>query len=95
MHRKAAQGFKANFSKGGDVASFEVTPEIAWLAVQTAQLFQLDVAGIDLLFDESGYCVCEANSSPGFKGMERVNEPNIAENILRFILLRLGHAVAE
>ena len=48
-----AGGFKANFSAGGDVEQFEITPEIEWLATQTSNILNLDMAGIDLLFDSS------------------------------------------
>lgn len=36
-----------------------------------ANVLQLDVTGIDILFDEDGYRVCEANSAPGFRGGAR------------------------
>jgi len=50
----------------------------------------LDVAGIDLLFDENGFKICEANSAPGFHGLEKVTGPRIAEEILDYIKLRVG-----
>ena len=41
------------------------------LALRVAEELKLDVAGVDILFDEHGYRVCEANSAPGFQGLER------------------------
>lgn len=64
-------GFKANFSAGGSVEPYEITPEIEWLATQTSNILNLDMAGIDLLFDENHFKICEANSSPGFEGLEK------------------------
>lgn len=90
MQRSSSKSFKANFSKGGKVNSFEVTPEIEWLATETAKLFNLDIAGIDLLFDTDSLKICEANSSPGFIGMEEVTGKVIAENIIDYILLKIG-----
>lgn len=90
MERKSSKGFKANFSKGAKVNMFEVTPEIEWLATEAAKLFDLDIAGIDLLFDEDGLKICEANSSPGFLGMEQVTGKVIAEQIIDYILVRIG-----
>ena len=55
MRRFSENSFKANFSKGGNVEQFELTPEIEWLATETAKLFNLDIAGIDLLFDKNGF----------------------------------------
>lgn len=84
------ESFKANFSRGGEVRKFEMTPEIEWLATDTAQIFGLDIAGIDLLFDGGRFKVCEANSSPGFEGIEKCCEADIAGLIYDFIKVRLG-----
>lgn len=90
MERSSNGGFKANFSKGGSVSSFELTPEIEWLSTEAAKLFNLDVAGVDLLFDQDELKICEANSSPGFWGLEKVTGKIIAENIIDYILVRIG-----
>lgn len=88
MKRTAKDGdFKANFSSGGKVEEFEITPEIEWLATQTSQLLNLDIAGIDLLFDKDHHKICEANSAPGFKGLEKCCNVNIAEEVFNFIRL--------
>ncbi|MDB2593024.1 RimK family alpha-L-glutamate ligase [Gammaproteobacteria bacterium] len=90
MQRSSSNSFKANFSRGGQVSSFELTPEIEWLSTETARLFKLDIAGVDLLFDDSEFKICEANSSPGFLGLEKVTGKVIAESIIDYILLRIG-----
>ena len=90
MQRTSEKSFKANFSKGAKVEPFELTPEIEWLATESARLANLDIAGIDLLFDEEGYKICEANSAPGFKGMEKAIGESIAEDILDYIILKTG-----
>ncbi len=91
MQRIAQEGeFKANFSSGGKVEEFEVTPEIEWLAMQTSQLLNLDIAGIDLLFAGDHYKVCEANSSTGFEGIESCCDINVPKEIYHFIRIRKG-----
>ncbi len=90
LRSNATGGFKANFSQGGNVDSFPVTPEIEWLATETSRLLGLDIAGIDLLFDNDHYKICEANSSPGFKGIESCCDVNIAQEILNYARVRLG-----
>lgn len=90
MQRSSNNSFKANFSRGGNVTSFELTPEIEWLSTEAAKLFNLDIAGIDLLFDKDEFKICEANSSPGFIGLEQVTGKIIAENIIDYILVRIG-----
>lgn len=91
MQRTAPDGdFKANYSSGGNVTPFEVTPEIEWLATQTSQLLNLDMAGIDLLFAGDHFKVCEANSSPGFEGMESCCDINVAQAVYHFLRIRRG-----
>lgn len=82
--------FKANYSRGGVVEPYELTSEIEWLATETSRVLNLDIAGIDLLFDGDHFKVCEANSSPGFEGIESICEVNVAEEIYRFLRVRLG-----
>ncbi|MDD3797731.1 MAG: RimK family alpha-L-glutamate ligase [Novosphingobium sp.] len=90
MERRAKDGgFKANFSMGGDVLPFKPDRGAEWLALESARLLGLDIAGIDLLFDQDGYKICEANSSPGFEGIESCCDMNIAAEILDFIAFRL------
>ncbi|WP_319507639.1 hypothetical protein [uncultured Methanolobus sp.] len=67
-----------------------MTPEVKWLATETARLFGLEIAGIDLLFDGKHFKICEANSSPGFKGIESCCDIDIADEIYNFIKVRLG-----
>lgn len=83
-------GFKANFSSGGSVEPYAITPEIEWLATQTSNILNLDMAGIDLLFDADHFKICEANSSPGFQGLERACEINVPQEIFRYLRIRLG-----
>lgn len=93
MERASSDGgFKANLSQGGMSKRVELTPEMEWLSTETARILNLEVAGIDLLFDEDGhYKICEANSAPGFKGLEECHEDvDIPELTFDFIRVRLG-----
>jgi gamma-F420-2:alpha-L-glutamate ligase len=72
MERRSTDGgFKSNISLGGHGLPFQLTRPMANLACKVARALDLDVAGVDVLFDVDGYRVCEANSSPGFQGLER------------------------
>lgn len=91
MERKAIDGnFKANFSRGAQVTKFKMTHEISWLSTETARIMGLEIAGIDLLFDGDHFKICEANSSPGFHGLEKCCNIDIAKEIYRFVKIRLG-----
>jgi gamma-F420-2:alpha-L-glutamate ligase len=86
MERIAPKGsFKSNYSRGGEVRKFKMTPEIEKLATETARIFGLEIAGIDLLFDGDHFKVCEANSSPGFEGIEKCCNIEVAGMIYDFI----------
>lgn len=92
MKRYSETNFKANVSLGADVASFDLPQDGEWLATEATRLVGLDIAGVDLLFDEQGFKVCEVNSSPGFKGLEKVVGNTIAEQVLDYITIKLtGH----
>lgn len=91
MERISTDGnFKANISQGGTMRKVELTQEIEWLATEVARILNLEIAGIDLLFDGDHFKICEANSAPGFKGIEACHDINIPEEIFKFIRIRLG-----
>jgi len=92
MERISTDGnFKANVSRGGDARAFDLTPQIEMLAIEATRQVGLDISGVDLLFDEDHFKVCEINSSPGFKGIERAYpDANIADAIMQYVELRLG-----
>lgn len=90
MKRQSKDGnFKANFSRGGAVEQFEVTPEIEELAIESARALNLDIAGVDILFDEEGYQICEANGAPDFRGLESCCNVSVADEILGSIVNRV------
>ncbi|WP_319777867.1 RimK family alpha-L-glutamate ligase [Maridesulfovibrio sp.] len=82
-------GFKSNYSAGGQVNSFDLTPEMEELAVRVSNVLELNIGGIDLLFTEDGFKVCEANSIPGFEGMEKACDINVPAEILKSIARQL------
>lgn len=86
MERRARDGgFKSNVSLGGEGLRFDPPPEMVDLAVRAAAILKLDVAGIDILFDEHGYRICEANSAPGFQGLEAACGIDIPEQIFTWM----------
>lgn len=87
MERRATDGgFKSNISLGGSATPFAPPPAMAELALKVAHTLQLDIAGIDILFDADGYRICEANSAPGFQGLERACAIDVPE----FVFLSMG-----
>jgi gamma-F420-2:alpha-L-glutamate ligase len=91
MERRSTDGsFKSNISLGGVGTAFEPPPEMAELAVRVANVLGLDVAGVDILFDEHGYRICEANSSPGFQGLEKACRISVPDEIFNAMRSKLG-----
>jgi gamma-F420-2:alpha-L-glutamate ligase len=89
MLRKSTDGsFKANISRGGEGTAHDVDDQMEMLAIQVAKILDLDIAGVDLLFHPDGYKICEANSSPGFKGFEKALGINIPQKVFDYARLR-------
>ena len=89
MLRRSTDGsFKANISRGGEASPFEVDDQMELLAIQTAKVLDLDIAGVDLLFATDGYKICEANSYPGFKGFEKALGINIPQKVFDYAKMR-------
>ncbi len=86
MERRSPAGhFKSNVSLGGVGIAYTPTGEMADLAARAADTLGLEVAGIDILFDEEGYRICEANSAPGFQGLERACSIDVPNAIFDWI----------
>ena len=91
MERRAIDGgFKSNISLGGAATRFNPPREMADLAIKVAHELRLDVAGIDILFDGDGYRICEANSSPGFQGLERACSLDVPEIVFLAMARKFG-----
>jgi len=90
MRQSTDEDFRANLTRGGEGFPYEVNEQIEWLASESSKALDLDIAGVDLLFDNGGYKICEVNSNPGFEGMETFTKKNIAEEIVQFIKMKIG-----
>ena len=85
LRQGAAGSFKSNFSQGGSVAHWPLTDEIRALAQKVIDVLGLNIGGIDLLLDDGKFLVCEANSMPGFQGIEKCCDLNVPAAIFRSI----------
>jgi len=95
MERRAGgDDFKANISQGGSGLEIKLDDEATELSIKTAEALDLQVAGVDLLYDENGYTICEANSFPGFKGLEQYCDVNVPRKIFEAMQARLDEEKA-
>ena len=90
MRQATDDDFRANITRGGEGFPYEVNEQIEWLSVEASKSLNLDIAGVDLLFDGEGYKICEVNSNPGFEGMETYTKKNIAGDIVSFVKMKIG-----
>ena len=68
----------------------QIDENIEWLGGECARLLHLDIAGVDLLFNDGNYVICEVNSAPGFKGMEEYTNKNIAVEMVNYVIKKIG-----
>jgi ribosomal protein S6--L-glutamate ligase len=86
MKRIAGDGeFRANIHRGGSAEIVRPTPKEREVAVRTAKVLGLNVAGVDILRAKRGPLVLEANAVPGLEGIEGATQKDIAGEIIRFI----------
>lgn len=86
MQRIAPKGeFRANIHRGATAVEVKITAEERKLALQSARIMGLEVAGVDMIRSESGPKILEINSSPGLEGIESVTGLDIAGQMIEFI----------
>lgn len=95
VERRSEDGlFKSNADISVSMTPFDPPKDMQKLAIDTAAALQLDVAAIDLLYDENGgYRILEANSAPAFKELEEACNINIPEAIFRAMEKQNPHSL--
>ena len=98
MMRKAAPGdFRSNLHRGGTAEKVKLSPEERAIAIRSAKVLGLRVAGVDILRSNHGPLVMEVNASPGLEGIEKATGKDVAGKIVEFVeeLVRRGTKPAE
>ncbi len=83
--------FRSNISTGGNRQRVDPSEEMKEAAVGAARLSGLEIAGIDIIEDESeeeGFYIGEINACPGVEGTEEVLERNMAERFMEYMKAR-------
>lgn len=86
MKRVSDCDFRSNIELGGRGEIFEADEKLRALCEKAAAVLKLDYCGIDVLFGEDGYLLCEVNSNAFFGGIERVTGVNVAKLYAEHIL---------
>ncbi|GAX63044.1 glutathione synthase/ribosomal protein S6 modification glutaminyl transferase [Candidatus Scalindua japonica] len=86
MLRQAKEGeYRSNLHLGGTATIVKLRPDERALAVRTAKVMGLDVAGVDIIRSAHGPLVLEVNSSPGLQGIETATGKDVAGAIIEYI----------
>ncbi|MDE2485556.1 MAG: RimK family alpha-L-glutamate ligase, partial [candidate division NC10 bacterium] len=87
--RRRSDGWRHNVSQGARPEPHVMDDDAAGLCLQASRLLGTDYAGIDLLQTSHGYTVVEVNSIPGWSGLQRTTEIEIAQAIADHLLRQL------
>ncbi|MBK8955977.1 MAG: RimK family alpha-L-glutamate ligase [Saprospiraceae bacterium] len=86
MLRQAVPGeFRSNIHRGASSFVVKLSAEEESLALKSAELLDLPVAGVDILRSSRGPLVLEVNASPGLEGIEGTTGVDIAGKIIEFL----------
>jgi ribosomal protein S6--L-glutamate ligase len=86
MRRRAAPDeFRSNVHRGGRTERARLSPELEALALKSAQILGLRVAGVDIIESDDGPLVLEVNSSPGLEGIESATGIDVASAIVEHL----------
>jgi ribosomal protein S6--L-glutamate ligase len=81
--------FRSNYSISGKGEPVKITDEERDMAIRSAKLLGLGIAGVDIMRDakdkDKPFCI-EVNGSPGLAGIEACTGQNVAKEIVRYVL---------
>lgn len=84
---RRSEGWRTNFSRGGEVAPFSLPPEWADLALRAARAVGAEYAGVDLLPSQDGRVyVLEVNGIPGWEGLQKATGIDVASAVVDQLL---------
>jgi len=86
MRRKASRGeFRTNIHRGGQAQKITLPPLYMDIAKKAVRAIGLDIAGVDIIESKDGPKVLEINPSPGIEALEKVNNRDIASEIIKYV----------
>lgn len=85
MRREAPMGeFRSNIHRGGIGRSVRLSEDDEATVIEASQAIGLHVAGVDYLESHNGPKIIEVNASPGFQGLERATNVDIAAAVVEY-----------
>jgi RimK family alpha-L-glutamate ligase len=84
---RRAEGWKTNVAKGARVEPLEPSEELREISRRAAAVLEAEYAGVDILKAETGgYYVTEVNGIPGWKGLQKTTDVDIAGRIVEHVV---------
>lgn len=88
---RQADTWKTNVAKGARVEPLELSEELRELSLRAAAVLETGYAGVDILKAEGGgYYVTELNGIPGWKGLQKTTDVDIAGRIVEHVVKLVG-----
>jgi len=87
--RRVAKSWKTNVSLGAKAVGLELSEQAKDLAVKTAKVIGCEIAGVDIVNEESQPTVLEINSQPGWRGLQTTTDKSIADMIVDRVISRI------
>jgi len=82
---KSPEEFRSNLHRGGTANSVDITDEERVMAIRSARILGLQVAGVDIVRSNRGPLVIEVNASPGLEGIEKSTNIDVAGKIIDYV----------
>jgi ribosomal protein S6--L-glutamate ligase len=86
IRRSASEDWRTNVSRGARAEPIEINEQVRWLAVEAARAVAAPLAGVDILPGPAGELyLIEVNAVPGWKGVARALEIDVAALVLDLV----------
>ena len=84
----AEEEFRSNISLGGTAQVASLPDDVLDMAIKSAQILDLDMAGVDIIQDinTKKYYIMEVNAAPQFNGFMATTGINLFEIITKYII---------
>ena len=81
IKRTRTEGHLNNIAQGAEASLYELTKAEQEIAIRSAQVCGIDVAGVDMIHTETGPVILEVNKSPQVHGFESVHKFKVFEKV--------------
>lgn len=83
--RRRGKNWKTNIACGSRAEKYLPEPDIARLALRTAEILKADYLGVDILISKGAPYIIEANGIPGWTGLQSVSEVNLSDVLAAYV----------